>query len=101
MFFLGESHRQKSLAGYRPWNHKELDTTEHARAFISCHVRQLVVQENAIDNTQVVATDLCFFIRTVFRPEHQQKNKNKELSSARGRCKERKSRHIPGASSGE
>ena len=101
MFLPGELHRQKSLAGYRPWNHKELDTTEHAGALISCHVRQLVVQENAIDNTQVVATDLCFFMRTVFRPEYQQKNKNKELSSARGRCKERKSRHIQGTSSGE
>ena len=24
----GESHRQRSLAGYSPWGHKELDTTE-------------------------------------------------------------------------
>ena len=24
----GESHGQRSLAGYRPWGHKELDTTE-------------------------------------------------------------------------
>ena len=95
VFLPGESHRQKSLAGYRPWTNKELDMTEHAHAFISCHVRQLVVHENAIDNTRVVATDLCFFIRTAFRPEHQQKNKNKGLSSARGRCKERKSRHHP------
>ena len=25
----GESHGQKSLAGYSPWGHKELDMTEH------------------------------------------------------------------------
>ena len=24
----GEAHGQKSLAGYSPWGHKELDTTE-------------------------------------------------------------------------
>ena len=26
----GESHRQRSLAGYSPWNHKESNLTEHA-----------------------------------------------------------------------
>ena len=25
---LGESHGQRCLAGYSPWDHKELDTTE-------------------------------------------------------------------------
>ena len=28
VFFLGESHGQRSLVGYSPWDHKELDTTE-------------------------------------------------------------------------
>ena len=28
---LGKSHRQRSLAGYSPWGHKELDTTERLR----------------------------------------------------------------------
>ena len=27
-FLQGEFHRQMSLAGYSPWGHKELDTTE-------------------------------------------------------------------------
>jgi len=27
-FFPGESHGQRSLAGYRPWGHKESDMTE-------------------------------------------------------------------------
>ena len=33
----GKSHGQRSLAGYSPWGHKELDTTkvtEHTRACI-------------------------------------------------------------------
>ena len=28
VFLLGESHGQRSLLGYSPWGHKELDTTE-------------------------------------------------------------------------
>ena len=28
VFLPGESHRQRSLAGYSPWSHKELDLTE-------------------------------------------------------------------------
>ena len=29
VFLPGESHGQKSLGGYSPWDHKESDTTEH------------------------------------------------------------------------
>ena len=28
VFLPGESHEQRSLVGYNPWSHKELDTTE-------------------------------------------------------------------------
>ena len=28
IFLPGESHGQRSLAGYSPWGHKELDITE-------------------------------------------------------------------------
>ena len=28
VFLPGESHRQRSLAGYNPWGHKQLDMTE-------------------------------------------------------------------------
>ena len=28
VFLSGKSHGQRSLAGYSPWGHKELDTTE-------------------------------------------------------------------------
>ena len=34
-FLPGKSHRQRSLAGYRPWDCKELDTTEQLRAHYS------------------------------------------------------------------
>ena len=29
VFLPGESHGQRSLLGYGPWGHKELDSTEH------------------------------------------------------------------------
>ena len=29
VFLPGESHGQRSLVGYSPWGHAELDTTEH------------------------------------------------------------------------
>ena len=29
VFLPGKSHEQRSLAGYSPWGHKELDMTEH------------------------------------------------------------------------
>ena len=32
MFLPGKSHGEKSLVGYRPWGHKESDTTEWARS---------------------------------------------------------------------
>ena len=44
VFLLGKFHRMKSLAGYSPWGHKELDMTEHTCSnlifsleIISCH----------------------------------------------------------------
>ena len=30
VFLSGESHGQRSLVGYSPWGHRELDATEHA-----------------------------------------------------------------------
>jgi len=40
VFLPGESHEQRSLAGYSPWGHRELDTTQvtkHARTHTSTH----------------------------------------------------------------
>ena len=37
IFLPGESHGQRSLAGFSPWGHKDLDVTEHAGLnFYSC-----------------------------------------------------------------
>ena len=36
-FLPGELHGQRSLAGYSPWGHQELDTTEHAHAYAHTH----------------------------------------------------------------
>ena len=38
VFLPGEFHRQRSLAGYSPWGHKESDTTER---LLVCEVRIL------------------------------------------------------------
>ena len=35
VFLPGRSHGRRSLVGYSPWGHKELDTTEHAHT-LSC-----------------------------------------------------------------
>ena len=35
----GESQGQRSLAGYSPWGHKELDMTEHTHTHV--HICQL------------------------------------------------------------
>ena len=34
VFLPGESHGQRSLAGYSPWGHKELDMTEMTRQYV-------------------------------------------------------------------
>ena len=44
VFWTGKFHEQRSLAGYNPWDHKESDTTEHARTPVfkkRSHVIQL------------------------------------------------------------
>jgi len=33
VFLPGEFHRQRTLVGYSPWDHKELDTTKHLSLF--------------------------------------------------------------------
>ena len=46
VFLLGKHHGQKSLVGYSPWGHKQVEATEHAHtqrwmvidAGIHCHL---------------------------------------------------------------
>ena len=36
VFLPEESHGQRSLVGYHPWGHKELDTNEHTCTWDFC-----------------------------------------------------------------
>jgi len=36
VFLPGDTHGQRSLAGYSPWGHKELDMTEHTAHTYEC-----------------------------------------------------------------
>ena len=40
VFLPRESHRQRSLVGYSPWGHKELDTTEATERAWNHHQNQ-------------------------------------------------------------
>ena len=42
VFLPGESHGQRSLVGYSPWGHKELDTTERLTVLQRQEVRGAV-----------------------------------------------------------
>jgi len=42
VFLPGEFHGQRSLAGYCPWDHKELDASEH----LSTHTQILILVPN-------------------------------------------------------
>ena len=43
VFLPGESHGQRSLAGYSPWAQKELDTTEQLRIHMHMSLEELVI----------------------------------------------------------
>ena len=40
-FLLGESHGQRSLAGYSPWGLKDLDTIEQLTSI--CHIKNYLL----------------------------------------------------------
>ena len=47
----GEFHRQRSLVGYSPWGHKQLDTTEQLSAHTDTHTHthtQFIIRNFAI-----------------------------------------------------
>ena len=50
VFLPGQSHAKRSLAGYSPWGHEELDTTE-----------QLSIAQHGQTNTRT-----CVFITVLF-----------------------------------
>ena len=46
VFLLGESHARRSLEGYSPWGHKELDTTERLTLSLHFHLAKEVQDQN-------------------------------------------------------
>ena len=44
VFLPGESHGQRSLRGYSPWSHKNLDTTEHACTHVQLSIPPLYMR---------------------------------------------------------
>ena len=47
VFLPGEFHGQRSLSGYSPWDHSELDTTEQ----LSCHL--CILRSTNVDNQSI------------------------------------------------
>ena len=47
VFLPGKSHRQRGLAGYSPWSHKESDVTEcthtHTHTHINTHIHSIYI----------------------------------------------------------
>ena len=53
VFLPGESHGQKSLAGYSPWGRKELDTTEeteHAHIYVYVYTEKIFPREEKLNS---------------------------------------------------
>ena len=46
VFVPGEFHRQRSLAGYSPWGHRESHTTEHTQAHTQTQENRSESQRN-------------------------------------------------------
>ena len=55
VFLPGESHGQRSLVGYSPWGHKELDTTE-----LPTHFQGSQMEKCLILYSLLVFVVLCF-----------------------------------------
>ena len=63
VFLPGESHGQRSLAGYSPWGHKESDRTEVSQQACS-HIIHLL---NAYSSVVLMYLQSCATIPTVNR----------------------------------
>ena len=68
VFLPGESHGQRKLAGYSPWGHKELDTTEatqHTCWLLGWSAKQR--QRRAPGSLHDEANELCWIIGCINR----------------------------------
>ena len=53
IFLLGEVHRQRSLAGYAPWGHKESDMTEQLTLSVYTSYKTLITPQKCLDDSEV------------------------------------------------
>ena len=51
VFLPGKFHGQRSLVGYRPWCHKESDTTEHLYTHTYTHTMEKSMEEQLFTHT--------------------------------------------------
>ena len=81
VFLSGESHGQRSLAGYSPWGQKESDTTEvaeqaHMRAYLhismSWNIKQLL--KECVSNILIHVERCPCYIVGLKRNEFQSNN---------------------------
>ena len=64
VFLPGKSHGHRSLLGYSPWGHKELDVTEHAHMHALAYLSDLLSNSNfyfPIDSYFLFRGDLSIF----------------------------------------
>ena len=66
----GKFHGQRSLAGYSPWGHKELDTTEQASKTSSKHAWQ----NNAVGNWVIFRYFSATAVSSARLPKHEAQN---------------------------
>ena len=72
VFWPGQSHGQRSLVGYRPWGHKESDTTErlstHTHTHTHTHTRILSSQANFRNSSSCTSLQLGYSHTDHFPP---------------------------------
>ena len=67
MFLLENFHRQRSLAGYSPWSHKESDTTEHTHT-ISLEETKSCLVHMVAENTVLYSVKLKLQLHWLLLP---------------------------------
>ena len=72
----GESHRQRSLVGYSPWGHKELDTTEWLTLYTNNTINKIDLMDIGRTLYPIIANiyslpqwNMCMYI-CIYTPTH-------------------------------